>query len=484
MKRNGCLFWGGILLWIAAIVWTGCTDPAIDTPLPDNSDASEQTEDDTPQGNSPASVISADPGDTADAPLVPNSKDIGALGLAGPVVIVFNGDSVPTVTAGASAEVSVNANHVTVTLTAADANIVAQGTCADGSITFTGNYTFNLYLNGLELASASGTAINNDGSKTMNVTLVEGTSNRLIDGAGGSQKAAFYSKGDFTIGGSGSLEARGKTAHAIAAKGAFAQTGGTIWAKEAVKDGVNAGTVSVSGGAFTSRTTGDGIQGDDSVTITGGTFDIITTDDDVKAHGVKSDGDIIVGTGGGAASPHMTITVYGNGSKALSADGNITIHSGVFTLNTAGNGYWDDTSDEADKTSACAGIKCDGDLLINGGPFTLLSAGTGGKGISVDGDITINGGTFDIATSGKTYAYSALYDTKSKAIKSDKNLTINNGTIVIKTSTDGAEGLECEYDLTINGGVIEINSYDDAINASGGDDGKSGRIVITGGSIF
>jgi hypothetical protein len=29
-----------------------------------------------------------------------------------------------------------------------------------------------------------------------------------------------------------------------------------------------------------------------------------------------------------------------------------------------------------------------------------------------------------------------------------------------------------------------INSYDDAINASGGDDGKSGRIVITGGMIF
>jgi hypothetical protein len=80
--------------------------------------------------------------------------------------------------------------------------------------------------------------------------------------------------------------------------------------------------------------------------------------------------------------------------------------------------------------------------------------------------------------------YSTAYDTKSKAVKSDKNLTINNGTIVIKTSTDGAEGLECEYALTINGGIIEINSCDDAINASGGDDGKSGHILITGGSIF
>jgi hypothetical protein len=484
MKKNGCFFWGGFLLLVAAIVWAGCTSQAIDTPPSGNSDASEQTEDDAAQDNSPALVISADPGDTADVPLVPNSKDISTLGLANPVIIVFNEKSAPTVTEGVNAAVNAETSHVAVTLTAAGSNIVAQGVCTDGSITVTGNYAFNLYLNGLELTSVSGSAINNDGPKAMIVTLVEGTSNRLIDGAGGRQKAAFYSNGDFTIGGSGSLEVRGKTTHAIAAKGAFTQTGGTIWAKEAVKDGINAKTVSVSDGAFTARTKGDGIQGDDGVAITGGAFSIITTADDVKAHGVKSDGDIVLGTGGGGTIPDLAITVYGNGSKALSADGNITIHSGRFTLNTAGNGYWDTTSDETDKTSACAGIKCDGSLLINGGTFAVLSTGTGGKGISVDGDITINGGTFNIATTGKTYVYSAAYDTKSKAIKSDNNLTINNGTIVIKTSTDGAEGLECEYELTINGGIIEINSYDDAINASGGEDGRSGRIVITGGSIF
>jgi hypothetical protein len=168
----------------------------------------------------------------------------------------------------------------------------------------------------------------------------------------------------------------------------------------------------------------------------------------------------------------------------MSADGNLTIHAGALTLNTAGNGFWDASSSEADKTSGCAGLKCDGNLLIDGGALTLLSTGTGGKGISVDGDITISGGTFDITTTGKTYAYSSAYDTKSKAIKSDNNLTINGGTISIKTYTDGAEGLECEYALTINGGTIEISSYDDAINASGGTDGKSGSIVITGGSIF
>jgi hypothetical protein len=161
MKRTGSFLRRGILPLIVAAAWTACASPA--SSPPDNSGAPEQPKDE---------LVSADPGDTADAELVPASKDINALGLASPVVINFNGDSAPTVTAGANAEVNAETNHVAVTLTAADANIVAQGVCADGSITLAGNYAFNLYLNGLELASLSGAAINNDGSKAMNVTLV------------------------------------------------------------------------------------------------------------------------------------------------------------------------------------------------------------------------------------------------------------------------------------------------------------------------
>jgi hypothetical protein len=477
VKKNTAVFLRPVFFLAAVLVWMGCAYDNLN-----QEEINEQEEIHEEDNNTPP-VISADSDDTADTAFVSTSKDVSTLGLSAPVVIVFSETAAPVVTPGANAEVSANANHVTVTLAAAGANIVAQGINAGASLTLSGNHDFNLYLNGAGLTNPGGAAINNDGTGTMNVTLVGGTENRLIDGAGGEQKAAFYSKGDFAISGGGNLEVRGKTAHAIADKGAFTQSSGTIWVKEAVKDGVNAKTVSVSGGAFTARTKGDGLQGDDGVTITSGTFNIITTADDVKAHGIKSDGDIIIETGGGAA-PDITVTVYGNGSKCISADGEVTIHAGALTLNTAGNGYWDDTAAEADKTTACAGIKCDGDLLIDGGALSIVSTGTGGKGISVDGDITIDGGTLDITTAGETYVYSAAYDTKSKAIKSDNNLTINNGTIAIKTYTDGAEGLECEYALTINGGVIEINSYDDAINASGGDDGRSGRILITGGAVF
>jgi hypothetical protein len=478
MKKNSNLFLRYAFLVIMVLVWMGCPNATVETTaLGDIS----QEDDDEDNGAPP--VIVSDPGDTADATLVPASKDISVLGLTNPLVIIFSGSAAPEIIGNTNATTNVEGNNVAVTLTAAGANIVAQGINAEGSLTFSGNYDFNLYLNGAGLTGSDGAAINNDGTGTMHVTLVEGTANRLIDAASGGQKAAFYSKGDFAISGGGSLEVRGKTAHAIAAKGAFTQSGGTIWVKESVKDGVNAKTVSVSDGAFTARANGDGIQGDDGVTITGGTFNIITTADDVKVHGIKSDGDIIIGISGGVKMPDLAITVYGSGSKCISADGDIAIHGGNLMLNTAGNGYWDTTASEADKTAACAGIKCDGDLLIDGGALVIVSTGTGGKGISVDGDITIDGGTLDVTTAGKAYVYGA-YDTKSKAIKSDNNLTINNGTLSIKTSTDGAEGLECEYTLTINGGTIEINSFDDAINASGGDDGRSGHIRITGGNIF
>jgi hypothetical protein len=478
VKKNAALFLRPVFFSVAVLAWTGCPYSTAATAGNQNQEAISA--DDT--GAPP--LVAADPGDAEDAALVPASRDISALGLANPLLIVFSETAAPAITGGTNAAAEAAGNTVTVTLAGEGADIVAQGLCAGASLVLSGNYDFNLYLNGLGLANPDGAAINNDGAGTMNVILVEGTANRLTDGAAGGQKAAFYSKGDFAISGGGSLEARGKAAHAIAAKGAFTQTGGTILVKEAAKDGINAKTVDISGGAFTARTKGDGIQGDEGVSITGGALSIVTTADDVKAHGVKSGGNIVIGTGGGGSAPDIAVAVYGDGSKCISADGDMAVHSGVLSLNTAGNGYWDTGSAEADKTAACAGIKCDGDLSINGGSLTLVSAGTGGKGISVDGDITINNGTIDVATTGEAYVYNNVYDTKSKAVKSDNNLTINNGTITIRTYTDGAEGLECEYALTINGGLIEINSYDDAINASGGDDGRSGRILIAGGRIF
>ncbi|MDR2417893.1 MAG: hypothetical protein LBD79_02430, partial [Treponema sp.] len=128
MKRNEWFFWGFLVL-IAAMVWTGCDNP---TAEPDGTADNQETDTSVPP------AVAADPGNAADAPLVPASKDVSTLSLASPVLIVFSEAAAAAVTPGANAEVNAETNHVTVTLTQADANIVVQGTCADGSITFTG----------------------------------------------------------------------------------------------------------------------------------------------------------------------------------------------------------------------------------------------------------------------------------------------------------------------------------------------------------
>jgi hypothetical protein len=160
-KSKGLTFFGCMFITAAALVWTGCENPA--AKISGNTGIEEDTtenEDDNTDTGVP-STVAADPGDTADIALVPASKDVNTLGLTDPVVIVLSDAAAPAVTDGANATVNADTNHVTVTLTAADANIVAQGTSADGSLTFSGDYDFNLYLNGAGLTNAAGAAINN-----------------------------------------------------------------------------------------------------------------------------------------------------------------------------------------------------------------------------------------------------------------------------------------------------------------------------------
>jgi hypothetical protein len=152
----------------------------------------------------------------------------------------------------------------------------------------------------------------------------------------------------------------------------------------------------------------------------------------------------------------------------------MTVTKGTLTINTAGDAFYD--AADAD-ISSCAGIKCDGNLVIHNGTITILSAGKGGKGISADGALTINDGALNVNTTGAQYVYNRNFDTSAKAIKCDGNMLINGGDVVIRTFGTGAEGLESKATLTVKGGNIDIEAYDDAINATK-------HIQIDGGNIY
>ena len=77
---------------------------------------------------------------------------------------------------------------------------------------------------------------------------------------------------------------------------------------------------------------------------------------------------------------------------------------------------------------------------------------------------------------GESKSYSAKYDA---AISSEVSLIIDgNGTLIVDSDN---EGLETKMHLTINGGNIQINSEDDAINAS--EDNVS-VITINDGTVY
>ncbi len=253
-------------------------------------------------------------------------------------------------------------------------------------------------------------------------------------------------------------------------------------------------TFAMSGGNVTLTHSGDvskGIKTVGVVDITGGTLTITSSgsteletvnNQNVPAYctAIKSDTDIIISGG----TFHITLPTTNHGGKSISADGNMTISGGDFTIETHGNGaaYTVSGSTKDSYTSSC--LKSDGNMVLSAGTFNLTSTGTGGKGINAEGTMTIgtpNGNNDDLilnvttsgeritVTSGGGGPWGGGDYANPKAIKSQGNLTINSGTLRVnctQTQNEGGECIESKATLTINGGDIEAYSKkDDAVNA-------------------
>lgn len=399
---------------------------------------------------------------------------------------------------GSGVTISNTDGHVVVnsSITNKELYYVLSGENSNASLKIYGEYKFNLVLNGVGITNPTGAAINIQCGKKISVFLQDNTNNRLIDGEtytlvdGEDMKATLFSEGQLNFYGEGSLELRGKYKHAICTDDYFRQYAGNITVKEAASDAVHTNEyIQIDGGTMTTRSVGEGFDAGTYIQINAGTLQITTSG--LSGHGMKSAEYITVNSSG-----EMTITTFGTAAKCLSSDADMLISKGTLVLKTNGGSYYD--TDDADISSP-AGIKCDGNMIVDGGTLSITSTGAGGKGISVDGALTINNGTIEVSTSGGKYVYNSSNDTSAKGIKSDGNLTVNGGVITIKTTGEEAEGLESKDIMTIAGGELNIQTYDDAINAtnhieiSGGktycyatnNDGidSNGTITISGGTV-
>lgn len=268
-------------------------------------------------------------------------------------------------------------------------------------------------------------------------------------------------------------------------------------------------TFSMSDGSLHLTHSGDiskGIKTLGEVNISGGTVNItasgstvleLVNNQNVPAYctAIKSDTDINISGG----TFEINLPTTNHGGKSISADGNLTITGGDFTIETHGNGaaYTVSGSTKDSYTSSC--LKSDGSMEILEGTFNLTSTGTGGKGINAGGSIKIgqeNASNDDlilnVTTSGERITVTSGGGwpgpgggggdyANPKAIKAQGNLTINSGTLRInctQTQNEGGECIESKAILTINGGDIEAYSKkDDAVNASS-------RLVINGGTYY
>lgn len=287
--------------------------------------------------------------------------------------------------------------------TTQEVEFVLSGYSSNGSFSYNGSYKCKFHLNGLDLTSQKGAAIDIQCGKRIDLILSPGTTNMLTDAKSGTQKACFFCRGHLEIDGSGSLSITGNTRHALATNEYLkCKKGlGTLNVLRALGDAIHAGQYfQMNGGVLNiNGMEGDGIQAeatDDSkdefngqVFIKGGSVQMNVEGDDVK--GIKSDGDLTISGG------TLCIDVNGDGSRGISCGQDMYIHQEDGPTNlliNANGGVYVNPMDKKD-TNRCMGIKVDRDLTISDGTITVRANGEKARTIKVSGTYCYRGGQVD-----------------------------------------------------------------------------------------
>lgn len=330
------------------------------------------------------------------------------------VVITYSGSTatvnIPEEMEGVTCESGTSAHVVlTSTNTTKELYYAIEGSSTNGSLTINGTYKLSVMLNGVNLTSNQGAAINIQCGKRINLIMKDGSTNTLADYADGSQKACLYTKGHFEIEGNGTLNVTGNANHAIASK-EYLQIKKSVKAiniKKAANDAIHVGQFfQMNGGEVTidQNTKNDGIQveyeTDDndqivadeentgSVIIKAGSINI-TLNSAEDAKGVKAEGNVTISGG------TINIEAKSNGSRGIQADGDMTIgeENGTTTITIAATGKKCTVPEDSEDPHKCWGIKVDGELTINAGTVTVSKDGLTTKNGIKCGSYTKNGGT-------------------------------------------------------------------------------------------
>lgn len=250
---------------------------------------------------------------------------------------------------------------------------------------------------------------------------------------------------------------------------------------------INGGTLTIT--LPTSNNGGKGISADGNISITGGTVNITTagsgaaytvsgsTKDSYSSSCIKTDANLHL-LGG-----NITCSSSGSGGKGIRADSTLVIGStdgadSLLILNvstsgarftvTSGGGGWPGGGGNSGDYCNPKAIRAGGNLTINSGIITVncTQSGEGGEGIESKAILNLNGGQLNITSTGDdainaanrlninggvTYAAS----TNNDAIDCNGPMYITGGFTIAAASKTPEEAFDCDnYTFGITGGTI------------------------------
>lgn len=365
----------------------------------------------------------------------------------GTIVVNYDGASASVMVAGNIAQ------HVTPTVSGAHVSIAQgsdlaeeitytlSGTSSDGEFYMSGSYKATIELNGLTLTNVtavySGAAVHIQNGKRIKVKVATGTTNTLVDAAGGSQKGCLYIKGHAEFAQKGTLNITGNVKHGIKTGEYMTLKNATINVTSAVKDGIScneyflmeSGTINISGvgdegiqcepdgDVSTGETTDHEDEDSGNIYIEGGTLTV-----SADTEGIESKGELRI-TGG-------EVTVNAK-DDAINAAGDLTISGGYVYARSTGND----------------GIDANGNCYIKGG--LVYAIGTTTPEVAIDANseeqkkLYVTGGTI-IAIGGLESGASltqSCYSTSSWTKNVWYAITVGSETIAFKTPSSGGSTL-------------------------------------------
>ena len=331
----------------------------------------------------------------------------------------------------------VNGGHVSITskTTTDEILYVLQGESSNGSLTLNGVYKLTIHLNGVNLTSQKGAALDIQCGKRVELKMMKDTENTFVDCAKGAQKAALFCKGHLEIKGKGTLNVTGNTKHAICANEylMIKRSTGTINVLSAVSDGIHCGAAS--------KLTAD--AEDVRFIMKGGILNIANCGSDC----IDSDDYGVIIMKGGEAN----LEVSQKDGVGMQADSTFYMTGGVINLNVTG--------------SISHGIRVGYDANFDGGYINGTISGLGAKGIkckkSTQTTATVKNGGFahfrgtdvNFSVSGDIYT---IDQSKCMGIRVDNDMHISGGNIHVTVQHANAIGVNVTSDLYQDDGTLHF----------------------------